>query len=354
MADSSHKLIIKDAPAKFKSKVWTHFGFYSVDGTKVDKNFTVCKMCLLQIPYTGGTTNMHSHLFRHHPDLAETTVPIPDLEIRSRSLRTPYGRVPWHPDRVNSLRQRRLRQKLDFLKPYIVGRQSDYDPEDKSDDHEEEGVELETEGSFEQGTGSISGSPRETHEMLQDPDEDGLLSGVSTSDPSYCPIPIDAASLSVDPQGDEGSPDVSNQSAAAIVPKEKVLQQFVNIMLADMRQIKNQMVLMKLRRDITDLVFKAMEEDMQRHVQVFLTQQGASAPPQSSFRPPLSRWQRALRRRNKGPGKHIGRICRSQAGPAPDDMNNTSVPQAVVQVPDIKLEIDPHMIKHEEEELPVL
>lgn len=65
---------LRDAPASFKSKVWTYFGFYSVDGTKLDKDFAVCKNCLTKVRYTGNTTNMHSHLLRHHPELTEKTV----------------------------------------------------------------------------------------------------------------------------------------------------------------------------------------------------------------------------------------------------------------------------------------
>ncbi|CAL8383783.1 unnamed protein product [Arctogadus glacialis] len=45
---------------------------------------------------------------------------------------------------------------------------------------------------------------------------------------------------------------------------DMVLQQFTDIMLADMQQIQDPLLLMKLRRDVTDLVFKAVEEDAKR------------------------------------------------------------------------------------------
>uniref|UniRef100_A0A3B3DU20 BED-type domain-containing protein n=1 Tax=Oryzias melastigma TaxID=30732 RepID=A0A3B3DU20_ORYME len=68
---------IKDAPATFKSKVWTYFGFYSTaDGTKLDKDYAICKNCFAKVRYTGNTTNMHSHLSRHHPDLCEKSVTV--------------------------------------------------------------------------------------------------------------------------------------------------------------------------------------------------------------------------------------------------------------------------------------
>lgn len=43
-----------------------------------------------------------------------------------------------------------------------------------------------------------------------------------------------------------------------------VLKQFTDIMLADMQLIQDPLLLMKLRRDVTDLVFKAVEEDAKR------------------------------------------------------------------------------------------
>nr|XP_057938704.1 uncharacterized protein LOC131136151 isoform X2 [Doryrhamphus excisus] len=259
---------------------------------------------------------------------------VSDVERRSRSLRTQYGRVLCHPEKVNTFQQRMLREKLNFLRPYIVRRRSDCCPEDE---HEEEDGELETEGSVDHETGSTL----DADETL----EDRFTSGASTSNPSSCPYtqhnPADATSLSFEPHGDKVSPDVCDPLTAASLSKEHILQQFVNIMLADMQQIKNQMVLMKLRRDITDLVFKAVEEDMQGRIQVYFTQQGESAPLHSSFRTQASSSHRIFRRKNKGPEKHIERM-------------GGSVPQAVAQVSQMKLELDPQVVKNEEETLPVL
>lgn len=50
---------------------------------------------------------------------------VSDVERRSRSLRTQYGRVLWHPERVSTAQQKMLREKLDFLRPYIVRRRGD-------------------------------------------------------------------------------------------------------------------------------------------------------------------------------------------------------------------------------------
>ncbi|XP_053177226.1 E3 SUMO-protein ligase ZBED1-like [Scomber japonicus] len=63
------------APSSYKSVVWDHFGFavdYDADGKRiVNKQSTVCKHCYASVGYaTGNTTNMFSHLRRHHPSVS--------------------------------------------------------------------------------------------------------------------------------------------------------------------------------------------------------------------------------------------------------------------------------------------
>lgn len=70
MAQGGGEKQVKDAPSNFKSKVWAHFGFYTDNGATLDKEFAICKNCLSRVKYTGNTTNLHSHLVRHHPELA--------------------------------------------------------------------------------------------------------------------------------------------------------------------------------------------------------------------------------------------------------------------------------------------
>ncbi|XP_037095388.1 uncharacterized protein LOC119115206 [Syngnathus acus] len=279
-----------------------------------------------------------------------------DVVRRSRSLRTQYGRVLWHPERVNTFQQRMLREKLDFLRPYIVRRRGDSYPEDKSDEHEDDEAEVETEGSndHEPGT-STFGSPLDDDEAGQDPNEE-FPSEASTSNPSsYCantqPHLAETMSLSFEPHDDKSSPDVPEQLPANL-SNHDVLNQFVNVMLADMRQIKDNMVLIRLRRDITDLVFKAVEEDMQRRNPVPSLQPGENTQLPSSSRPPTS-LQRVFKRKNRGPVKHIRRFCRNQTGQVLEGING-NIPQAMIQASEIKLEIDPHMVKTEDETLTVL
>ncbi len=72
MAEMVEKKVVKP-PSTYKSKVEEHFGFFYIDGIKtIDKQHVACQTCQAQLKYTGNTTNMHSHIVRHHPELPET------------------------------------------------------------------------------------------------------------------------------------------------------------------------------------------------------------------------------------------------------------------------------------------
>ncbi|XP_044221477.1 uncharacterized protein LOC122992020 [Thunnus albacares] len=311
--------------------------------------------------------------------------PVSDVERRSRSLRTQYGRVLWHPERVNTFQQRMLREKLDFLRPYIVRRRGDSFLEDKFDDREEDDDELETEGSVDQEMGSTFGSPLDADVTGRDPDDElQFVASPSNSAPLHCPNSqpqvTEVMSLSCDRHNDEGSPDQPDHTAAPnTTSKYDILSQFAEVMLADMRQIKDPMVLMRLRRDITDLVFKAVEEDVQRRCvrAPSMPSLGEGEQVQSSSRPQqlcsqtnFSWRQRFLRRKNKGSEigrrmqrweemKHMRRTSRSQLlqpvqqSQALEGMSE-NISQAMIQASEIKTETEPHMVKIEEETTPVV
>ena len=64
---------IHDFPGKAKSQVWKHFGFYAVEGDgplKLDKEYTICKICETAIKFTGGTTNQQNHIDKKHGTFA--------------------------------------------------------------------------------------------------------------------------------------------------------------------------------------------------------------------------------------------------------------------------------------------
>ena len=57
--------IYTSAGSYLKSFVWKTFGFYKRGG-KLDKTKAICKLCRTEVPYTSSTTNLKSHLERHH------------------------------------------------------------------------------------------------------------------------------------------------------------------------------------------------------------------------------------------------------------------------------------------------
>lgn len=59
---------------KFKADVWQHFDFKKKnDSEELDRNNAICKICKFQIKYSGNTTNVGSHLTRHHPEYTKQT-----------------------------------------------------------------------------------------------------------------------------------------------------------------------------------------------------------------------------------------------------------------------------------------
>ena len=55
--------------AKGKSAVWEHFGLIKRPGEKqFEENAAACNICLVIVRGSGGTTNLATHLRRHHPN----------------------------------------------------------------------------------------------------------------------------------------------------------------------------------------------------------------------------------------------------------------------------------------------
>ncbi|XP_073701142.1 E3 SUMO-protein ligase ZBED1-like [Garra rufa] len=62
---------IQPAPAAFKVDVWAYFGFKTKEGScDFDKSHAICKLCNARVKYSGNTTNLRSHVARHHNNVA--------------------------------------------------------------------------------------------------------------------------------------------------------------------------------------------------------------------------------------------------------------------------------------------
>ena len=94
---------IHNAPPTFRSPVWQNFGFPESDRGVVDKQSTICKLCSTVLKYTGNTTNMQTHLNRHHPAASKSSCATSPSSSSSKfevvkkqtkitdSLAAPYG-----------------------------------------------------------------------------------------------------------------------------------------------------------------------------------------------------------------------------------------------------------------------
>ena len=76
MAAMARARLIRPAPAGFFESCCM------VEG-KMDKTYSVCKVCEIQIKYFGNTKNLRSHISRYHPELTEKRGPVPDASQRT-------------------------------------------------------------------------------------------------------------------------------------------------------------------------------------------------------------------------------------------------------------------------------
>lgn len=229
-------------------------------------------------------------------------------------------------------------------------------------DHEEEDEEeLETEGSVDQDMSSLLSIQLHSDVGDQDLDESQSLGSTPGFAPFRCPHPRPQVTdvMSLSRPHDRGEDRPPNHTAAPGTPAHDILKQFAEVMLADMRQIHDVMLLMRLRRDITDLVFKAVEEDVRRRcvrvppsVTVNGGAQSCSSPLQLHSNIPWR--QRLLKRRSKAceTGSRTQRweeVRRESRSPPPvhaqqaAEETSASGSQATAQVCEIKGEAEPHV-----------
>ena len=108
---------IRPAPASLKAAIWQHFGFYEIDG-KMDKTYTICKVCRSKIKYFGNTTNLHSHISRHHSELGGKKAPIPDSS--QMTIEQALVQLPPNSERAKRITKSIARFIAVDLRPYSV------------------------------------------------------------------------------------------------------------------------------------------------------------------------------------------------------------------------------------------
>ena len=107
-------VIVKNRKAK--SSVWEHFGLKKrrLDQV-VDKSLAVCRRCNVTVKTSGGTTNLTTHLRRHHPLLLSP--PLKKIASNASGPSSASGvsscEVPQSPQLPSIYRQRSMHLKYD-------------------------------------------------------------------------------------------------------------------------------------------------------------------------------------------------------------------------------------------------
>ena len=72
MAEPQDAEIVSNS--KGKAAIWRHFGLKkNLKTHTIEPNVAVCMLCKVIVKNSGGTTNMQTHLRRHHPHMCSTT-----------------------------------------------------------------------------------------------------------------------------------------------------------------------------------------------------------------------------------------------------------------------------------------
>lgn len=80
------------SPGNLKALVWQQLGFKkNHDSEEPDKNNAICKICEVEVKYNGNTTNLRSHLARHHPEFAQQAGKMKPLALQQTRLAAAFG-----------------------------------------------------------------------------------------------------------------------------------------------------------------------------------------------------------------------------------------------------------------------
>lgn len=117
---------LKEALTNLKSPVWEHFGFtikYEDANKRVNKPNAVCRHCRTAVRYVlGNTSNMLTHLKRHHPSLNVTGMTTKGSLVQT-TMSTSFKKKESFPD--HSARAKEITNAIGVfiaadLRPYSV------------------------------------------------------------------------------------------------------------------------------------------------------------------------------------------------------------------------------------------
>ena len=108
---------IRPAPTSLKATVWKHFEFNDVNG-RIDKTYTVCKVCGTQLKYFCNTTNFMNQLVRYHPELGEKQRPV--AEASQRTIEQAVAQLQLNSERAKRITKSTVRFIALDLRLYSV------------------------------------------------------------------------------------------------------------------------------------------------------------------------------------------------------------------------------------------
>ncbi|KAI2648672.1 E3 SUMO-protein ligase ZBED1 [Labeo rohita] len=112
---------ILEAPLSLKADVWTHFGFKAKEGNQgIDKTNAICKHCQASIRYTGNTTNLRSHLQRHHADKLASPQPKKTRDPTQTTLDNTTSKLPSNSVHAQKITESVVHYICKGLCPYSV------------------------------------------------------------------------------------------------------------------------------------------------------------------------------------------------------------------------------------------
>lgn len=106
-------------PSQYEADVWKHFGFQVIKGSKdeLDKENAVCKLCLATMKYRGNTTNLRTHLARHHAEVLAQKQPPKQIEPNQTTL---DNFIPSTSPRAQRITESIVHFICKHLRPYSV------------------------------------------------------------------------------------------------------------------------------------------------------------------------------------------------------------------------------------------
>ncbi len=119
-AMEEERQIIHPAPFSARASIWKNFGFYQLQGKKeLDKTYAVCKLCRAKVKYFANTTNLRTHIERHHPEVKDEEPKAANVPVGQRTLHH-FSKMPVSSEQAKKITRAIACFISKDLRPYSV------------------------------------------------------------------------------------------------------------------------------------------------------------------------------------------------------------------------------------------